>query len=147
MTTAARAGLAVVLGWAGLAKIDEPAALQKIAVKGYDVMPDGAASVVGSALPILEIVLAALLVAGFATRVTGALSALLMVVFIVGIAQAWVRGLKIDCGCFGGGGAAANPHYLGEILRDTGFLALAAWIAAFPPGRFAVDRVLGLHED
>ena len=30
---------------------------------------------------------------------------LLMVAFIIGISQAWARGLTIDCGCFGGGGA------------------------------------------
>ncbi|MQY02266.1 MauE/DoxX family redox-associated membrane protein [Actinomadura macrotermitis] len=147
ITLAARVGLAVVLGWAGLVKFGQAAEVQKVAVKGYQVMPDGAASIVATALPILEIVLAVLLLAGFATRVIAILSGLLMAVFIVGIAQAWARGLKIDCGCFGGGGKAADPQYLGEILRDTGFLALAAWTAMRPPGRFAVDRLLGLHED
>ncbi|REE99757.1 MauE/DoxX family redox-associated membrane protein [Thermomonospora umbrina] len=146
-TTAARVGLAVVLGWAGLAKAAEPPALQELAVEAYRLLPDGMITPVGIGLPILEIVLAALLLAGFATRFTAALSGLLMVVFIIGIASAWARGLKIDCGCFGGGGEIADPPYLGEILRDLGFLALAAWITVWPPGRYALDRKVGLYED
>ncbi|WP_241661508.1 MauE/DoxX family redox-associated membrane protein [Thermomonospora catenispora] len=146
-TAAARAGLAVVLGWAGLAKALEPPALQKLAVEAYQLLPEGLITPVGLGLPILEIVLALLLLAGFATRLGGVLSGLLMVVFIAGIASAWARGLKIDCGCFGGGGQVADPPYLSEIVRDLGFLALAAWIAVWPPGRAAVDRRLGLYED
>lgn len=146
-TTAARAGLAVVLGWAGLAKALEPPALQKLAVEAYQLLPEGLITPVGLGLPILEIVLALLLLAGFATRVSGVLSALLMAVFIAGIASAWARGLKIDCGCFGGGGQVADPPYLSEIVRDLGFLALAVWIAVWPPGRAALDRRLGLYED
>lgn len=144
-TTAARVGLALVLGLAGLAKATEPPALQELAVEAYELVPDGLVTPVGLGLPILEIVLAALLLAGFATRFTAVLSGLLMVVFIAGIASAWARGLKIDCGCFGGGGEVADPPYLGEILRDVGFLALAAWITAWPPGRYALDRRVGLY--
>lgn len=147
ITTAARAGLAVVLGWAGLAKATEPPALQELAVEAYRLLPDGLITPVGVGLPILEIVLAALLLAGFATRFSGALSGLLMVVFIAGIASAWARGLKIDCGCFGGGGEVSDPPYLSEIVRDLGFLALAAWITLRPPGRLALDRKVGLYED
>ena len=49
-------------------------------------------------------------------------STLLMVAFIVGISQAWARGLTIDCGCFGGGGqiGAAETQYPQEIARDVG---------------------------
>lgn len=146
ITTAARIGLAVVLGWAGWVKVTQPPALQKLAVEAYDLLPDGMIGPVGLGLPILEVVLAVLLVLGFATRLSGALAALLMIVFIAGIASAWARGLKIDCGCFGGGGKVADPPYLGEILRDVGFLALAGWIVARPRGRFAVDEKLGLYE-
>lgn len=146
-TTACRAGLAVVLGWAGLAKAVQPAALQKLGVEAYRLLPDGMAGPVGLGLPILELVLAALLLAGFATRVSAVLAGLTMAVFIAGIASAWARGLQIDCGCFGGGGRLADPPYLSEIVRDTGFLALAAVIALRPPGRLAADRALGLYDD
>jgi uncharacterized membrane protein YphA (DoxX/SURF4 family) len=146
ITTAARLGLAVVLGWAGLAKATEPPALQKLAVEAYELLPDALIAPVGLGLPILELVLAGLLAAGFATRVSAVLAGLLLAVFIAGIAAAWARGLRIDCGCFGGGGQVSDPPYLSEILRDVGFLALAAWIFLRPPGRFAADRALGLYD-
>jgi uncharacterized membrane protein YphA (DoxX/SURF4 family) len=87
-----------------------------------------------------------MILAGFALRFAAVLAGLLMIVFIGGIASAWARGLSIDCGCFGGGGAVGKgeAEYLPEILRDTLFLGLAAWIAVSPKSRFAVDELLGL---
>jgi uncharacterized membrane protein YphA (DoxX/SURF4 family) len=145
-TLVARLVLAGVLFWAGWVKFREPPALQRQAVEAYELLPDGLAGAVGYGLPVLEMVLALLLVVGFATRFSAVISALLMAVFIAGIASVWARGLSIDCGCFGGGGAVAagETKYPQEILRDLGYLALALWIAVFPPGRPALDRRLGL---
>ncbi|MCH6257346.1 hypothetical protein MLD52_12370 [Puniceicoccaceae bacterium K14] len=41
----------------------------------------------------------------------------LLVVFLVMIFQAYMRGLEIDCGCFGGDGSEESD-YLGLIVRD-----------------------------
>ncbi|MCW2904379.1 MAG: DoxX family protein [Streptosporangiaceae bacterium] len=149
ITTACRLGFAAVLAYAGWAKATEPPALQKLAVSSYQILADSLVGPVGFGLPILELVLAALLVVGFGTRLAGAVGAVLMIVFIAGIISAWARGLSIDCGCFGNGGAVqkGQTRYLQEILRDTGFLAMGAWIAAFPRSRFALDRLLGLYRD
>ena len=48
--------------------------------------------------------------------------------------QAWARGLSIDCGCFGGGGAVdpEQTAYGRELLRDAGFLLLAGWLVVRP---------------
>jgi uncharacterized membrane protein YphA (DoxX/SURF4 family) len=151
LTAAARCGLAVVLAVAGWAKVTEPPSLQKLAVRSYQILPDGMVSVVGIGLPVLELALAALLVLGFATRLAAVASGLLLIVFIAGIISVWARGLSIDCGCFGGGGAAPRAgmgtRYLREILRDLGFLVIACWIAVLPKSRLALDRLLGLYGD
>ena len=65
---------------------------------------------------------------GLLTRAMAAVSALLFVAFIIGIASAWARGLEIDCGCFGGGGQldGASAKYPGEIARDVGLLLAVA---------------------
>jgi hypothetical protein len=57
------------------------------------------------------------------------------------VSSAWVRGLAIDCGCFGGGGQVApgQTKYLQEILRDIGLLALAGWLWFKPLSRFALE--------
>ncbi|WP_283133536.1 MauE/DoxX family redox-associated membrane protein [Rhizohabitans arisaemae] len=146
VTTACRLGLAGVLIWAGAAKIGAPA-LSVQAVEAYELLPEKAAEIVGYVLPVSEIVLGVLLVVGLLTRITAVASGLLMALFVAGIASAWARGLNIDCGCFGGGGQLApgeSPEYLQEILRDLGYIALAAWIVWRAPGRLALDTVLGL---
>ena len=68
------------------------------------------------------------------------MSAALLVVFLAGLAQAWVRGLSIDCGCFGGGGAVAadQTRYGTEILRDGALLVVAAVLIRWPASRFAL---------
>ncbi|GAA0923842.1 DoxX family membrane protein [Nonomuraea longicatena] len=147
VTTVARLVLGGVLIAAGGLKIGNPAE-SVVAVKAYELLPESMATAVGYALPILEIVVGVLLVVGLLTRVAAVAGALLMLAFVFGIAWAWARGLRIDCGCFGGGGelgAGQEPTYLIDILRDFGLVVLGAWTARFPPGRLALDGALGLH--
>ena len=58
-----------------------------------------------------------------------------MVAFIIGISQAWARGLTIDCGCFGGGGAigAAETQVPARRSPATPAFALAAGVAVVAP--------------
>ena len=71
-----------------------------------------------------------------------------MVLFIAAIISVGARGLLIDCGCFGGGGAidpskAAAVHrtYFLEILRDTGLALSAIYLYFFPYGRFGIEKL------
>lgn len=146
VTTVARLVLGVVLIMAGWLKIGNPAE-SALAVEAYQLLPKSLATTVGYGLPILEVVIGVLLVVGLLTRAAGLIAGLLMLAFVFGIAWAWAKGLRIDCGCFGGGGQLAawqEPTYLVDILRDFGLVLLGAWIVWFPPGRFALDSALGL---
>ncbi|MBP2702283.1 DoxX family membrane protein [Microbispora sp. RL4-1S] len=146
VATAARLVLAGFLAVAGALKIGTPA-ISVQAVRAYQLLPDSLAQAFGYGLPVLEIILGVLLVIGLLTRPVAVISGLLMIAFMIGIGSAWARGLRIDCGCFGGGGqlaAGQEPTYFWELLRDVGLLACAAWIAIRPPGRLAMDSALGL---
>lgn len=144
-TTAARLGLGAVMVTAGGLKISDPDQAVR-AVQAYQILPQGMTHLVGYGLPTLEIVLGVLLILGLGTRVAAILAGLFMVVFITAVASAWARGLSIDCGCFGGGGAVGSAgktwRYLSEILRDLLFLGLASWIAVFRTSRLAIDAML-----
>ena len=131
--TVARLGLAAVFLVSGVLKAVDPDATY-VAVRAYDVLPKAGVALVAGVLPWLEIVLGLLLLAGLATRAVAVASAGLLVVFIVGVTQAWARGLSIDCGCFGGGGAVdpGQTTYGLELLRDAGFLLMAAWLIVRP---------------
>jgi protein-disulfide isomerase/uncharacterized membrane protein YphA (DoxX/SURF4 family) len=142
--TAARVLLAVVWAWAAVTKMGDPAASLR-AVRAYDLLPEWLAKGVGYGLPFLEIGLAILLIAGLATRLAAMLSSALLVVFLAGIISAAVRGLQIECGCFGGGGqlgAGQSTAYTGEILRDAGLLVVSLFLVWAYRTRFAVDNAI-----
>lgn len=111
------------------------------AVRAYQVLPAGLVGPVADVLPFLELAFGLLVLIGIGTRLMGVLSAVLLLVYIAGVAQSWARGLTIDCGCFGHGGqvAAGQTQYPQEILRDIGFLVLAVWLVLRPYTWFAVD--------
>jgi len=118
--------------------------LQKsaMAVRAYEVLPISVANVIGYSLPWIEVGLAIFLILGVFVKQSAMASGALMFIFILGIAQAGIRGLSIDCGCFGGGGqvAAGQTKYLAEIFRDVGLLAIALALTKFPGGKFGLDR-------
>ncbi|GEL18625.1 MauE/DoxX family redox-associated membrane protein [Pseudonocardia asaccharolytica] len=141
--TLARLGLAAVWLVSGTLKALDPDQTY-VAVRAYDVLPTELVGVVAEVLPWLEIAFGVLLLLGVGTRLVAGLSALLLLVFIAGVTQAWVRGLSIDCGCFGGGGQVApgETAYGVELLRDAGFLVLAGWLLVRPRTLLSIDERL-----
>lgn len=141
LTFLARLILGGVLLAAGALKIGN---LQKsaMAVRAYEMLPVELANFLGYALPWIEIGIGLLLIVGASVKVCGLLGAFTMLAFIIAIAQAWARGLSIDCGCFGGGGTIdpEDTKYLSEIIRDIGLLALGVFLYYFPKGKLSLDR-------
>lgn len=128
---------------AGGLKVPTPESLAK-ATQAYQLLPHDVATYVGYALPIIEVILGLLLIIGLFTRISAAISSLLLVAFIIGIAQAWARGLTIDCGCFGGGGQVGEgeTQYLRRILEDVGLLACGLWLTWRPRSFLSLERRL-----
>ena len=139
----ARLILGVVLIVAGAIKVTSPAVSAR-AVQAFQILPFDLAGYVGYGLPVVEIAVGLLLVLGLFTRASAVVGGLLMLAFIVGIASAWMRGLTIDCGCFGGGGTigAAQTQYGLDILRDAGLVACGAWLVARPRTAYSLDHRL-----
>jgi uncharacterized membrane protein YphA (DoxX/SURF4 family) len=144
ISTVARLGLAAVFLIAGGLKVTDLAASGR-AVNAYKLMSYDTAKLVGAVQPFLEIALGLLLLIGLAVRLSAAIGAVLLVIFIAGIVSAWARGLQIDCGCFSKGGeltGGRTAEYGVEILRDVGFLALAGILLVKPRTKFSVDQLL-----
>ena len=139
----ARLTLGIVLIVAGMLKVGNPTGAAR-AVQGYRIFPYDVATYIGYGLPFVEIVVGVLLVLGLFTRGAALVGGLLMIAFIIGISQAWARGLHIDCGCFGGGGevAASATKYPQEIARDAGLALCGAWLVWRPHTFASLDRVL-----
>ena len=138
--------LGVVLVFAGIVKVGRPLTAER-AVQAYDLFPLEVAKWIGLGLPFVEIALGLLLLLGLFTRAAAIAATVLMVVFIIGISQAWARGLTIDCGCFGGGGqiGANQTKYPQEIARDTVFALAGAWLWWRPHTLGSLDHYLFGH--
>ena len=141
LTLLSRLILGGVLFAAGALKIGN---LQKsaMAVRAYEMLPVELANFLGYVLPWIEIGIGLLLFVGASVKICGLLGAFTMLAFIIAIAQAWARGLSIDCGCFGGGGTIdpEETKYLSEIIRDIGLLAMGVFLYYFPKGKLSRDR-------
>ena len=83
----ARLILGGVLIWAGAVKVTRPA-LSAQAVRAFQILPYDFAGYVGYALPVVEILVGMILVAGLLTRASAVVSGLLMLAFMIGIASA-----------------------------------------------------------
>jgi uncharacterized membrane protein YphA (DoxX/SURF4 family) len=143
LATVLRVGLAGVLAWASIPKIANPDAAV-ISVRAYRLLPEAAVHTVAWGLPFIELALAALLLAGIATRSAATAAGALMVIYVAAIASAWARGLRIDCGCFSRGGydpSAGGARYAAEILRDLGLLLAAGLLVWRPASRLSLTRV------
>jgi uncharacterized membrane protein YphA (DoxX/SURF4 family) len=133
---------------AGIAKFPDPAANVR-QVRAFDLLPEAVVPAVGHALPTIEIIMGCVLIVGLLTRAFAVIGALFFIAFIIGITAAWVRGLEINCGCFGSQGVPANPHrqYAIDIARDIGLLLCCGWLIIWPRTRLALDNLLFPHHE
>ncbi len=113
-----------------IASVKTSLAMFAMGVDSFQILPAWAVSPLAHFLPFFEIVLGIWLLSGFALRVSSLLSTLAICVFIYAMFSAWHRGLSINCGCFGQGGA---PIGLWDLTRDAVLflpLSLAVFIGS-----------------
>lgn len=116
--------LAAIFLAAALPKIMDPAGLAT-AIAGYRLMPEPLINFQAITMPWVELVVAVALVTGLCLDGAVILANALLLVFLAALGQAWLRGLDIECGCFG---HADRGHLVGAIVRDVGFLAVSAGV-------------------
>lgn len=127
ISVVARLGLGALFLYAGGIKIQDPSAFARD-IHHYQITPWPLSLALGFFLPWLEI-LAGL---GLLLRrlLVGSLAAVagLCMVFTVGLAAAWARGLDIRCGCFGSSDIAGSANYPLLLSRDLALLATSIFL-------------------
>jgi uncharacterized membrane protein YphA (DoxX/SURF4 family) len=133
------AAAAVWIG-AGVAKVPQIESFREL-VGRYAVLPPVLAAPFAYLLPFFEIGLGLYLAAGLFVRGSALAGAFLIAVFLTAQAQAWARGITLDCGCFG---TAVLQTTVGPLtlLRDLGLGIPTFLMAALPARRFSLDRRL-----
>ncbi|MDD9888664.1 MAG: DoxX family membrane protein [Candidatus Marinimicrobia bacterium] len=123
----ARLILGGVFIYASLDKIAQPAEFAK-AIGNYHVVPFGLENLMALALPWLELIAGICLIAGIMVDGATIMVILMNIVFIFAISQALARGISIECGCFSVTTEGGDNIGIQTILRDIGYLVLAAVI-------------------
>ena len=84
-------------------------------VSSYEILSPAASNFVAHVLPFFELFLGLWLVSGVGRLYSSALASILFFGFMLAITYAWIRGLKINCGCGVGPAEEAGPQ---ALLRD-----------------------------
>lgn len=144
--TVARLLLGAIWIWAALSKLSDPRLFVQD-VRAYDATPEWLSKGIGYGLPVLELCLGVVLLLGVIVRIAAAASALLLLVFLIGLVQASARGISLKCGCFGRGGTTdGSTSYLLDVLRDVGLLIAAVYLVIWSVTRFSIEEYLARHD-
>ena len=99
-------------------------------VANYKILPHSLNYLVAFTLPYIEILAGTLLIFNRRVRASALVAGGLNLVFIVALCSALVRGLDIDCGCFGSAGQGAST-VLPALIRDLVIMVLVILIFRF----------------
>jgi len=126
-----------------LPKLGSPE-VNEASVRNFRILSGGLVNTFAYAQPYVELALGLLIIAGLGTRLVAAISGLLLLVYIGGIASLGARGIHITCGCGGAGGTVAvgQTRYTLDILRDIAYLIPVAWLLWKPKSKFSADAFL-----
>jgi uncharacterized membrane protein YphA (DoxX/SURF4 family) len=131
-------GLGAVFIYASLDKIAHPLDFARIVYRYRLAGPSATLGVVPAnafalILPWLEAVIGVLLVTGFWRREAAAITAALLVMFLVAVGYVMWQGIDVEhCGCFTVGGEGRSAGWT-LIASDLGLLAAALYVLLVPP--------------
>ena len=124
---------------AGVSKFSDQLAVTQN-IKAYEIFTPEWSGYLSYLIGPLEVCGGLLLLLGLFLRQSAWVGQVVLILFMIGIAQAWLRGLGIDCGCF-----APNPNddaqvmnYMMTLLRDLFYSVLMVWTIKRPFTKFAL---------
>jgi rhodanese-related sulfurtransferase len=135
LAMAGRLVLGVIFIQFALSKIMRPAVFALNVVE-YGLMPAWGVNLWALVLPWAELVCGLFLILGIRTRAAATLIGGMNLIFIVGLVNAILMGLPINCGCVG---EAGEPVNWWKVAKNTGMLLMAVQIFLYDRF-FVLDR-------
>jgi putative oxidoreductase len=121
-------------------KIGQPSQFA-IAVRSYQIIPIAYSNLFAICLAWSEAVAGALLILGLFSRPSAGAIFTLLGMFVVALGTVLIKGMVIDCGCFGSeGGSAVNPWL---IVRNIALMAACTPLMLHGGGKLSVDHLMG----
>ena len=130
--------LGAVFVYAAYTKLRQGWLLFALSIDSYQLLPEWAVIALARTLPLLELALGILLVAGVWLRYLSVVATFILALFFAVMVAQYFRGAAIDCGCFGVG----EPLSVKTIARD-GVLLLSALGLVMLTWRAPRPRLIG----
>ena len=118
--------VAAVFIYAGIDKIHDPLQFAD-SIAAFAILPAVLINLLAMGLPPFEIASGLLLIGPWTRRVGSLAVAVILVVFMIALSSALLRGLTLDCGCFGVG-APSRPRMWLELALDAVLLSGALFV-------------------
>jgi putative oxidoreductase len=116
--------LSAIFLYAAYVKLRQPWWMFAASMDSYQMLAPSVSIFIARTLPWFELLLGVLLLAGFRLRWVAMVCAAMLLLFWFSMLRAWLKGMEIDCGCFGPG-EAVSPI---TLLRDGAMMALAGFV-------------------
>lgn len=131
--------LGALLIAAGVLKVGHPAELASN-IAAFRLLPPDVVGPLAIALPYVELLLGAYLIAGLFTKTIAVIATAQFLLYAGAIGSAVLRHIPASCGCFGPNDSATAdwPH----VAFDVMLAVAAAFVAYAGPGALALDRKL-----
>ncbi len=110
--------------WSGVGKLKDPISFTE-AIRNYRIIGDPWSAAAALFVPWLEIFAGCAVMWDRMRQGAAAVLTLLLLGFTLAIISAWVRGLDITCGCFGG---EAPMNYPVKVAQNLGLIATGGWL-------------------
>lgn len=132
--------------YAAYDKIIHPDEFSK-AINNYKILPLSLVNIMAIVLPVLEVVTGLMLILGIFTKANAAIIAGLLIVFIIALTSAWIRGLDINCGCFSLETTSTKSDIGLRIVEDLLMLAGCLLIYKFTNGNKEINNPEGIKNE
>lgn len=124
---------------AGLIKLKGGPLVFQLSIESFKLLPDFAPLPLAYLLPWTEVVFGAALLLGVWSRQAALMVLGIYVAFTLGLASVLLRGISVDCGCFGGLFGESKVSWL-SIARNVVFIIATSVNLVFGGGRFTLTR-------
>ena len=129
--------LGLVFVFAAVTKVTEAETFAR-AIANYKLLPNFLINFLAIILPWIELCAGVLLVFGISVKENSTILSGLLFIFIIAILISLLRGLNIDCGCFGTvGGTKVGIQ---KILENIGLLILGLILIKFDSTSFSLSQ-------
>ncbi len=117
--------LGLIFIYAGAEKISDSAGFST-SIANYRLLPIFMINFFAITIPWIEIVAGSMLILGISVKENAAIITAMLSVFIIAIGISLIRGLDIECGCFGTG----NQIGIQKIIENS-LMFIAGWILIY----------------